>query len=55
MRRPSRKLSIKKEENGHKQEFFEQVTPQSVRIRKKLLTGMDRKRANRITTSTSTH
>ncbi|MDG2961231.1 translational GTPase TypA [Bisgaard Taxon 10/6] len=31
-----------------------EVTPQSIRIRKKLLTEMDRKRANRTTTSTST-
>ena len=32
-----------------------EITPQSIRIRKKLLTEMDRKRANRTTTSTSTH
>lgn len=31
-----------------------EVTPQSIRIRKKLLTETDRKRANRTTTSTST-
>ena len=32
-----------------------EITPQSIRIRKKLLTETDRKRANRTTTSTSTH
>ena len=32
-----------------------EVTPESIRIRKKLLTENDRKRANRTTTSTSTH
>lgn len=32
-----------------------EVTPQSVRIRKRLLTENDRKRASRTTTSTSTH
>ena len=31
-----------------------EVTPVSIRIRKKLLTENDRKRANRTTTSTST-
>ena len=31
-----------------------EVTPQSVRIRKRLLTETDRKRASRTTTSTST-
>jgi GTP-binding protein typA len=31
-----------------------EVTPTSVRIRKKLLTEVERKRANRTTTSTST-
>ena len=32
-----------------------EVTPESIRIRKKLLTENDRKRANRTTTSTSSH
>jgi len=32
-----------------------EVTPTSIRVRKKLLTENDRKRANRTTTSTSTH
>ena len=32
-----------------------EVTPTSVRIRKKLLTEVERKRASRTTTSTSTH
>ena len=32
-----------------------EVTPASIRVRKKLLTENDRKRANRTTTSTSTH
>ena len=32
-----------------------EVTPESIRIRKNSLTENDRKRANRTTTSTSTH